>query len=111
MDTNERELKLMRATPAAWRGAALQVCISIAWQASGSRERLLARLQPMASPIRVYSCAFAVSLSLRVHSRSAFASLADVAKGGNGAKSALREILSFLVPGQRVIDNREIGRH
>jgi hypothetical protein len=35
MDTNERELKLMQATPGAWRGTALHVRISIAWQARG----------------------------------------------------------------------------
>jgi hypothetical protein len=60
MDTNERELRLTQTTPGAWRGAALQVCISVGWQPSGSRERLLAWLQPKASPIRVHSCPFAV---------------------------------------------------
>jgi hypothetical protein len=41
--------------------------------------------------------------SIRVHSRLAFLFVSI-----RGA--SLREILSFLVPDQRVIDNREIGR-
>jgi hypothetical protein len=77
MDTNERELRLMQTTPGAWRGAALQVCISVGWQASGSRERLLALFQPMASPIRVHSCPFAVVVFC-------FLTSASVATSGRG---------------------------
>jgi hypothetical protein len=48
--------------------------------------------------------------SIRVHSRSAFASLADVAKGGDGAKAALREIFPSGFASAARVDNREIGR-
>jgi hypothetical protein len=48
------------------------------------------------TPAMLFFCTFCAFLRLFPSSLCAFASLADTAKGGDGAKSALREIFQFV---------------